>query len=379
MPKSIHSVPKVCHFNYDMKKQWYVHFRMNNPNTGERKQFRFSFGINYIKNKQERIYEANALVKALKEKLADGWCPFPIDEVEYETIYSALQGITAIKWESLRPRTKHSYKVVLDIFYEWIKRKGFDELKPSEFTSNEAMLYMDYLSTEKKLTGRTWNNRLSSMKIFFNYLVDRDLIAKNPFRKIKKQQESRSTRNYAFSDREESIVKDYLLNNEKALYNYIHFIYYCFLRPYELSHLKIGDIDLISWTITVRGECSKNKKTESVVIPNSMVPIIKSMNLERYDKDWYIFSYGILPGPERNKSYDKITPKHKKILSKLSINPNCTLYSWKATGVIKCYRATNNDIYSVMRQCRHHDISMTQIYMKSLGFLENNSVRNADY
>lgn len=34
------------------------------------------------------------------------------------------------------------------------------------------------------------------------------------------------------------------------------------------------------------------------------------------------------------------------------------------------------DALGVSRQCRHHDISMTQRYLKSLGFVQNDSFGN---
>lgn len=376
MPKTIHSTPKVCHFNYDIKKQWYVHFRMNDPITEKRKQFRFSLGINYVKNKQERIYEANALCKVLKEKLADGWLPFTTPEVEYDTLYSALQGVTIIKWESLRPRTKHSYRVVLDIFYEWIKRKGYDDLNPTEFTSNEAMQYMDYLSTDKKLTGRTWNNRLSSMKIFFNYLVDRDLIAKNPFRKIKKQQESKSTRNYAYSEKELETLFPHLHTHHRQLYYFCRFVYALYVRPNEAARLQIKDVNFSNWTINIYPDISKTKRYRVSIIPDSYKPMFEEMNLQSYQSDYYIFSKGCKPGEAYNPSFDKLTPKLKKIIIKLGINPMCTMYSFRHSGIIKLYTLLKFNTYECMQITGHTEMASFQNYLKSLGFAQNESFRS---
>ncbi len=376
MPKTIPSIPKVCHFNYDIKKQWCVHFRMNNPNTGERKQFRFSFGINYVKNKQERIYEANALCKALKEKLAEGWCPFPTQEIEYDTLYSALQGVTTIKWEPLRPRSKHSYKVVLDIFYDWLKRKGYDALKPDEFTSNEARQYMDYLSVEKKLTGRTWNNRLSSMKIFFNYLVDRDLIVKNPFRKIKKHTESKSTRNYAYSEKELETLFTYLQTNHRHLYYFCRFVYALYVRPNECARLQIKDVNFSNWTINVHADISKTKRYRTSIIPNSYKAMFEEMNLQSYPPDYYIFSKGCKPGVDYNPSFDKLTPKLKKINTKLGINPMCTMYSFRHSGIIKLYTLLKFNTYECMQITGHTEMASFQNYLKTLGFTQNESFRS---
>ena len=51
------TVPKVVKYD-DLNKSWYVFFRYN------RQLFRFKFGINYIKNYNKRLAEANAKILA---------------------------------------------------------------------------------------------------------------------------------------------------------------------------------------------------------------------------------------------------------------------------------------------------------------------------
>lgn len=376
MPISKTSIPKICHYNYDMSKTWYVHFRILHPDTGERKQLRFSMGINHYRTKQERLYEANALCKALKEKLADGWMPFEVKTVEYKTIYSALEGITAIKWESLRPRTKHSYRVVLDIFLAWLKKKGYDDLKPDEFGSEEAMKYMDYLSVDKGLTGRTWNNRLAFMKIFFNYLVDRELIAKNPFRKIKKHPESKSTRNYAYSESELEKVFAHLHEKHRRLYYFCRFVYALYVRPNECARLQIKDVDFGNWTINVHADISKTKRYRVAIIPDSYKPMFEEMNLQSYPPDYYIFSYGCKPGEKYNPTFDKLTPKLKGINAKLGINPMCTMYSFRHSGIIKLYKLLKYNTYECMQITGHTEMASFQNYLKTLGFAQNENFRS---
>jgi hypothetical protein len=53
--------PKVCHYDYDIKKDWFVYFRFKNPDTGKSKLFVYKAGINLVKSKRTRIAEANSL------------------------------------------------------------------------------------------------------------------------------------------------------------------------------------------------------------------------------------------------------------------------------------------------------------------------------
>ncbi len=374
--KTITTTPKVCHHGHDMSKRWYVHFRMMNPNTGKREQVRLSFGLNYIKIKQERIAEANALCKALRDKLADGWSPFENRNASHNNLLDALNSTTSIKWESLRDRTRHTYRVVFMLFCDWLKSEGYNDIRPSEFTKNEAQQYMDYLAIRMKLRGRTWNNRLAFMKIFFNYLVDRDLITKNPFAKIKRHEESKSTRNYAYTEHEQEILNAYMLEHEPNLYRFCRFIYGLYVRPAEAARLQIRDVNFADWTINVFPDVSKTKKYRVSVIPDSFKTMFDEMRLQDYPSDYYIFSKGCKPGPEYNPSFDKLTPKLKRINAKLGVNPLCTMYSWRHAGIIKLYKILNYNIYECMQVTGHTEMSSFQNYLKTLGFSNSSNFRS---
>lgn len=373
------ATPSICHYSYDLKKKWYVYVYLKHPITGKREQIRFYQGINRFKTKTERLYHAKVLLDAVKQKLKDGWRPHQVEEDdEFVTLVEALQGVTELKWESLRTRTKHTYKVIIGIFYQWLQDYNYQDHEPKEFGYQDAQRYMDYLTSVKKQSGRTWNNYLSFMKIFFSYLVEREIIDKNPFKSIKKQTEVKSTRNYAFADEEFVKLNTYLIEKDKQLYYFNMFIYYLAMRQKEISMLRIKDIDFVNMNIFVNSAISKNRDGGSIVIMKNFMPILKQMNLQSYPPDYYIFSFGCKPGPEYNNSFDKWSVKCKAAIRKLSINENCTQYSYKHTAVIKLYYATNFDIHAVCSHCRHHSILVTEKYMKSLGFKDNKIVRNAD-
>lgn len=49
----------------------------------------------------------------------------------------------------------------------------------------------------------------------------------------------------------------------------------------------------------------------------------------------------------------------------------------KRTGEDKGNIILNGDMYSLMRQLRHTELTTTQIYLKSLGLVDNSAIRNA--
>lgn len=370
--------PVLCHYNYDLSKEWYVFYQFTDLFTGQtiRKQNRG--GINYYKTKDERIRRANAVRKHWRQELENGSNPFIKDNVSkmpYDyTIGEAFEKMLSLKLPSLGKRAKETYTHVNKIFVTWLKTKKLYHVPTMNF--NQASEYMDYLTSEKKYSGRTHNDHLIILKVFINAMIEREWITKNPFKKVKRL-ETTIGRNLAYSEDEKVLLKDHLYNIDRQMYYFSQIMYYCFIRRSELAKLKVGDFDLVNNTITIPAGVSKNKTQESVVIPVGLDPVLKEMKLSQYHKNDYVFGSLLMRSPHPYKNHNHISTRHNKHLEKLGIDKEKGLYSWKHSGVCVAYYATGKDIYSVMRQLRHRDLNTTQIYLKSLGLIQNDVFRNA--
>jgi len=245
------------------------------------------------------------------------------------------------------------------------------------FQANHARAFFDYLALTKGYAGRTYNDKITVLSTFANEMIDREWVTKNPFRKIKKVPIGIG-RNIAFSDTEKEKLKAYLQENDRQMYYFTQFVHYCFIRRSELTRLKIHNIDWQNKTIIIPSNASKNKKQESVVIPDSFWPVLEEMDLKSKPKDWFIFGRHLQPCPTQYKNYNHISTRHNEQAKEIGIEADKGLYSWKHSGVCALYAATK-DIYAIMRQCRHSDIKTTQIYLKSLGLIDNNVVRAANW
>ena len=161
------------------------------------------------------------------------------------------------------------------------------------------------------------------------------------------------------------------------LYYFVQFMYHCFLRRSEIIRIRVGDIDWINKTIRVNSEDTKNRRQESVSIPSGLEPILRNMGLDKVEPELYIFSHNLKPGSYMLVKADHITAWHKRILTELKIPKGKTLYSWKHTGVVDYYNAIR-DPFPIMQQLRHHSLSITMVYLKSLGLQPNSLIRNAE-
>jgi integrase len=211
----------------------------------------------------------------------------------------------------------------------------------------------------------------------FNYYIDRQYITENPFKGIKRKKKTLG-RNIAFSKIQQEKIERYMLEHDRRFFYFTRFIYYGFIRPKELLSLKIKDIDLKGRSILISLDGAKGKRQENITINEKLAKIIEEMELGKYPKDFYIFSYDLQSG-DKEWHRNRVSERHKEILKRLNLyNGQITLYSWKHTGVVNAYRA-GADIKAIQRQCRHLDLNHTNIYLKSLGLEVNKTYLNIDY
>lgn len=173
-------------------------------------------------------------------------------------------------------------------------------------------------------------------------------------------------------------VIDYLYNHNRRMYYAVCFLYYCFIRRSELIGLQVSDINLKSGTITIPGHVSKNRKQESVTIPNEFEKVLREMKIDDFPGHYYIFGHKYQTCERRIIKPDSLSLTMSNINRKLGINGEKGFYSWKHTGVVDLYNATK-DPYLVMKQCRHSELKITMIYLRSLGLTVDNNIRNASF
>ena len=63
------TTPKLCSCKGDLSKSWYVYFYYTDEVSREKKLFRYKFGINRFKTKNERENEASGIIYALLARL----------------------------------------------------------------------------------------------------------------------------------------------------------------------------------------------------------------------------------------------------------------------------------------------------------------------
>jgi len=367
------TIPKLCIRGGDLAKQWYVYFYYVDLD-GKKRQFRFSDGINQLKTKGERISEGNALIRALLDHLEGGWNPISneVEEHENKTILEAIDEIFEIKKAYLTEASIRTYKNQTNLFKKWLKIKRYDHLYTENFTSFHARKYCDWLLRDKKYCGKTYNGHLTMLRTFFTEMVGRGYVKESPVSGFKSVRQDVG-KNTAYSENEEKLFESIKLK-DPCFYLATRFVKYCFLRRTELAKVQVKHINWDNKTLVIPSENAKSRIQDSVTIPKTLERMIEKAGFKELHPDTYLFGKFFLPNEQRIKRVDDFSDKQRYYNKKLNIRSECTFYSWKHTGTVELYNLTK-DPYVVMRQCRHSNIDMTMIYLRSLGCGINEQVR----
>lgn len=342
--------------------RWYIEYYLTNGVQSKRVQF---YGkINYLKSEIERKQFANELIATIitkheQNRLAD----LPLARRHYcraDEIYKALDA----RRDNYRRRSFFTYQTKIGILSKWMESTGISVAHL--IGKNEALRFINYLRTIR--APKTVNAYIQDLHVIFDFLIEDKLIFENPFVNIKKQKGTSEGAKY-FTASEILVLKKKIMETDSVLWLCVQLLYYCFIRPGEQRLLKVGDFNLEDGCIEVRGEISKNKKTQIVVIPEVLREYLYSIDFNERSPEEYVF------GNKKPLGYNTLYTRHKKILQELHFGDRYVLYSWKHTGVV---RAVKNKIHikDLQMQLRHHSLDQVDEYLRRLGVMDSDDLRN---
>ncbi len=239
---------------------------------------------------------------------------------------------------------------------------------PSEITVEMAQAYFDYLIEVQGNGPKTYNNNLGRLKKFINGALKRKWMeGTNPFNEVDRQKTEYGEKNTAYSKKLLTEIVPYLQEHDPYLYKFICFIYYAMMRPSEIKRLKVKNIDLEKRLIRIEAAQSKMKRFDILPIADELFEVIKSMNLETFPQDYYLFTTLEYPSTKQ-MSHSWTTEHYNKIKNNFGLNENYSIYGFKYTSVCRWYEVEKY-IVRIQKMCRHSTIEMTARYLKSLGLL----------
>lgn len=252
------------------------------------------------------------------------------------------------------------------------------DLRLCDLTEETMVNFLEYLNTRMRKVGnemvkRTLKNSSvsivrSKLNAFFEWLLERRLIERNPFEKIPYPKVS-FTDKRAFSPQEfESVC--FAVNTKIQWENLlvkkrnialIMFLTLTGVRKGECIGLKLADIELERKIITIRAEISKSKITRLIPINPQLIPYLK--DYLNYRQEYSCNCFWVSSTLDR--AFTEHGMKHLMDLLSRVTGINCHLHRFRHTFAINYYRQTK-DIVGLKKLMGHQTLKMTLSYLRSL-------------
>jgi hypothetical protein len=322
----------------DLSKRWFVVYYIWSQTKDQLVRKRVEITGDTLEERKKKaksiIQEVNKLLKAgyVVDPVQAEVEPEPVKPEPVDTLMRATAYFLEVKKASLKANSHKTYRSSVKLFQIYLKENTLTRIRLDKFTPAQAFAYMDYVSTQLKLSNKSYNKHLGVLETLFNFYAQRQQIKANPFAGVKPLPE-RPGKHTAFSpDQIKRIREACELTEDHQLWLFLNFIHYTLARPQsELRLLRVGDI--LEKTIRIDSENAKNNRTAHVLIPPPLEKLIQQHRLREFPASYYVFTIEGKPGEK--PAYEKyFYNQHRRILTLLKLTDKpYDLYGWKHTGV----------------------------------------------
>ena len=346
-------------------KNWFIYFSARDPQTGKMRRKKIYKGINHKKA------SAAKLCDFYNNKLAAGWNPWQDGKeafingagVKIDKLCQMYNGSKVLRKSSI-----NQYNSMNNIVTTWFTANRINNC--NQITLHYCDLFIKSLYASKKSSSRI-AGIISYLRSVFAYGLKNKLVYFNPWIELQKPKKYNKPANF-INDNDLPELAFLIESTDKQLWLMCQFVYYCFIRPYsELRFAKIGWINFTGKCITIPEDYSKNKKTQTIPIPQPL--FLKLDYLKSFPPDHYIFGKNNGPGIY-NVSKNHYQQKFMDLVKDTRFK-TYSVYSFKHTGAIKLVKA-GCAIKDIQMQMRHHSLDETDKYLRQMLAVESDFLIN---
>ncbi|MBR5638458.1 MAG: site-specific integrase [Muribaculaceae bacterium] len=342
-------------------KSWYVDFYATDPSTGDMRRKKYK--LDGLKKISERKRRAAEIIETVTRRLRGGWNPW-VDAQEsrgFTLIQDCLNlYLEYVEKKGDRYKTKMRYKSSVNILREFFTSRVVPPKYVYQLDQALIIDFLDWILLDRDATARTRNNYRAWIYGLCEFLKSRKYLLDNPAENIPKLRETAKIR----KDLSQKMLADMRKNLTKKDPYFLlacELEYYTFIRPNELSHLRVRDISLENQTIFVSGSFSKNHKDGYVGLNNRICNLMIELQVLEKPEHYYLFGKDFIPR-EKRANADQYNRRWKKMREELGWSEEYQFYSLKDSGI----RDLANDAGIVVArdQARHSDVATTNKYIQ---------------
>lgn len=364
---------------------WFIRYFYEIPGSpGKFKQFRVRDGINYVKDPEQKEAAAQELCEDiilalekkehnpfLKKKIVRRQIDQTLKEIEEREKLMSLTA--AVEWLKETKRSKNKSEKYLreftwidNSFIPWCNEKGLERVDDPSIDHIEQFL-AEMLENEE-WEPRTYNNKISILTTFFNYLVSKRKMPVNPIKAgMLERIDNKAEKNKYYDQKTLELILP-KVQKKPALQRFIRWTYYTCARGTELRNLRIRDIDLNIKKIVIMAEIGKTGThvgKRHIPLCQELHDLILEEKLKDMPDEWYVFGEKGMPGPERTY-HSFFSDFYYTIKKSLKLDFKFSIYSFKHTRVVDLLIAGFEPI-KVMYLTGHTNWGSFQKYIRDLG------------
>lgn len=346
-------------------KENYVDFYALDPSTGTMRRKKVM--LDRLKG-QTRARYARQVVEELTQKLVRGWNPWveqkageqfvPWEEVveHYRNYVVKLHNDSAFREETMR-----DYLSRLNVLNEWEGMKRFKIFFAYQIDGMVLTQFLDYILIGRGDSPQTYNNYVAWLRTFFGWMQSRRFIHDDPTDGIAQLKRKKEKNRTVIPEAVLRQIKDFCERENKHFLLACYLLYYMFVRPREMSLLRVRDFQLSQRTLLLYGNQTKNHNDAVVTLPDHIIHLMVELKVFDSPGGYYLFSDGCRPGEGWRDSKQFRDYWNHHVRKALKLPPQYKFYSLKDTGITNMLRALADPI-SVRNQARHSSLLITNSY-----------------
>lgn len=363
--RKLNSLGEVLQFTYPklhIGAKWYVDFFAYDPATGEMR--RKKYHLDNIPKIKDRRRRANELIESLTKLLRSGWSPWVDAESSrtYTLFEDALNRYEAYVERMSKYATRKSYTSRLNILRKYNSSRLLPIRYVYQFDTAFVSDFLDYIYLDREAIARTRNNYRQWCQSLAAFFIEKQYLTSNPVDKIKNIPEDGKKRQPLTIDMLHQLER-HLKGIDPIFYLACMMEYYTFIRPEELSHVKIGDISVMEQSVFISGAFSKNRRDAKVGLNDKIIHIMIDLGVLNFPNDFYLFGPRVSRPAKQRSDSEMFRRKWNKLVRKGLGWPDCyQFYSLKDSGLRDLANATG--IVIARDQARHSDVTTTNRYLQ---------------
>lgn len=351
---------------YHQGKENYIDFYAVDPATGRMKRKKIM--LDRLHKKGVRNAYAKQVIEELTQKLVRGWNPFV--EIKSNEQFTSWTEVCArysqycVKMNndaSFREETLRDYLSRMKILSEWVAASPFKVYYPYQLDDVVLAKFMDYVLIERNCSPQTYNNYLAWLHTFCAWMLQRRYIHDDPTEGMRPIKRSTSKNRTVIPDATLIKIRQFCEKRNPHFLLGAYILHYMFVRPHEMSLIRIRDFNIKNKTLILYGNQTKNGNDAVLTLPDNITRLMVELDTFNYPGRYYLFSNGFRPGEEwrDSKQFRDFWKNH--VRKGLKLPAEYKFYSLKDTGITNMLRS-NTDPISVRDQARHSSLLITNTY-----------------